>query len=48
MKRSPDSLKEGRFAVDQAGNGKDGLSMALVENYDIIVLDVLLPVMSGF
>lgn len=36
------------FAVDVALTGTDGLSMALTEPYDAIVLDLMLPGVSGF
>ena len=39
--------KEG-LAVDVAKNGEDGLWMAQVADYDVIVLDVMLPGMNGF
>jgi two-component system OmpR family response regulator len=40
-------LKEG-LAVDIAGRGEDALWMAQASDYDAIVLDVMLPGMSGF
>ena len=36
------------FAVDVALTGTEGLSMALTEPYDAIVLDIMLPGVSGF
>ena len=33
--------------VDWADNGEDGLSLALKPNYDCIVLDIMLPKVSG-
>ncbi len=36
------------YAVDLADNGIDGLTLATEEPYDIAVLDVMLPGMSGF
>ena len=33
--------------VDHADNGEDGLHLALKPNYDCIVLDIMLPKMSG-
>jgi len=39
--------KEG-LAVDVANSGEEGLWMAQVSDYDVIVLDVMLPGMSGF
>src|SRR6185312_2312564 len=35
-------------AVDVAFNGEDGLFMAQTNSYDLIVLDLMLPVMDGF
>lgn len=36
-------LKQQSFAVDVAYNGNDGLSLALHEPYDVIILDRMLP-----
>ena len=36
------------FAVDVAGNGNDGLWLAVEQAYDAIVLDVMLPGMNGY
>lgn len=36
------------YAVDVADNGIDGITLATEEPYDIAVLDVMLPGMSGF
>jgi DNA-binding response OmpR family regulator len=41
-------LEEQGYAVDVAGDGEDGLALAEVEPYDLIVLDVLLPRLDGF
>lgn len=35
------------FSVDEAGNGKTGLQMALQKPYDLVVLDLMLPELSG-
>ena len=35
------------FAVDVAGNGDDGRWMAEENDYDILILDIMLPQMSG-
>ena len=40
-------LKEHGHAVDQANDGKDGLFMALENDYDIIILDRMLPGLDG-
>ena len=41
-------LSENGFIVDLANNGQDGLHLALTGEYDIIVLDVMLPVKDGW
>ena len=35
------------FAVDVASTGDEGLSMATEVTYDVIVLDIMLPGISG-
>lgn len=40
-------FQENAFAVDLAYNGADGLHMATHENYDIILLDIMLPEYDG-
>lgn len=40
-------LSEEYYTVDWAASGDDGLSFALVNRYDLIILDVMLPGMSG-
>ncbi|OQY66064.1 DNA-binding response regulator [Microgenomates bacterium UTCPR1] len=40
-------LTENGFAVDQAFDGEEGLYLAQQETYDVIILDVMLPKMSG-
>ena len=42
------ALREDGYAVDEAGDGEDGLAKALMCDYDAIVLDVMLPGISGF
>lgn len=46
------SLKKGLegnlYAVDLVENGEDGLSSGLAITYDLIILDILLPQLSGF
>lgn len=37
-----------RYLADHADNGEDGLYVALQKDYDVIVLDVMLPKMDGF
>jgi two-component system copper resistance phosphate regulon response regulator CusR len=41
-------LIETGFAADLARTGPDGLHLALVNDYDLIVLDVMLPGMDGW
>lgn len=40
-------LEEEHYAVDVAHDGEKGLQMALNENYDVMILDVMLPKISG-
>jgi len=42
-----EALKSEGYEVSQAGNGKEGLSMALSEHPDLILLDILMPEMDG-
>lgn len=39
---------ENGFVVDLAHNGQDGLFLATNENYDLIIVDVMLPLMDGW
>ena len=41
-------LIEAGFVVDLARNGPDGLHLALGGNYDLAILDVMMPGMSGW
>jgi DNA-binding response OmpR family regulator len=41
-------LIEHGYAVDVADNGATGLEMARSNNYDAIILDILLPEMNGY
>lgn len=41
-------LQEAGFAVDLARTGPDGLHLAASGDYDLIVLDVMLPELSGW
>jgi len=40
-------LREQTYAVDIAGNGEEALYQASVNEYDLVVLDVLLPIKDG-
>jgi DNA-binding response OmpR family regulator len=40
-------LTEAGYAVDVAGDGRDGLDYAAVADYDVVVIDVMLPRLSG-
>lgn len=41
-------LQMSGYAVDTATDGQEGLSMALKNAYDMILLDVMMPKMDGF
>lgn len=41
------ALEEEQYAVDQAFNGKEGLCLAEIYEYDLIILDLMLPGMGG-
>ncbi|MGJ8620086.1 MAG: winged helix-turn-helix domain-containing protein [Methylophilaceae bacterium] len=40
-------LKESRHSADIASNGKDGLFLATTENYDVLIIDRMLPELDG-
>ena len=40
-------LTEAGHAVDVAGDGREGLTYALAADYDILILDIMLPKMDG-
>ena len=40
-------LSEAGYAIDVAWNGEDGLSYALSADYDVLILDIMLPKMDG-
>ncbi len=40
-------MEQAGFAVDRAGNGEDGLHLALTEPYDVAVVDIMLPGLDG-
>lgn len=41
-------LRENAYAVDVAADGQDALYQAAINTYDIIVLDVMMPLKNGF
>ncbi len=41
-------LEEEHHSVTLAGNGKDGLNLALDQEFDAIVLDIMIPGLDGF
>ncbi|MEK7594329.1 MAG: response regulator transcription factor [Patescibacteria group bacterium] len=41
-------LEQESYAVDVAYDGEDGLNTALNDEYDLILLDVMLPKLNGF
>lgn len=40
-------LEQERYAVDIAYNGTDGFDLAVTEEYDLMILDLMLPGMDG-
>src|SRR5699024_4702584 len=40
-------LEREGFVIEEADNGKDGLEMALENDYDVILLDIMMPEMDG-
>lgn len=43
-----DRLQSEGFAVKSATDGESGLNLALAENFDLIILDVMLPKKNGY
>ncbi|HMH81016.1 MAG TPA: response regulator, partial [Candidatus Acidoferrum sp.] len=41
-------LKEQAYAVDTVATGPEALEQAEINSYDVIILDVMLPGLSGF
>jgi two-component system copper resistance phosphate regulon response regulator CusR len=41
-------LREESYAVDAAGDGEHALELAFVNDYDLVILDVMLPGRDGF
>ncbi|HEX8524520.1 MAG TPA: ATP-binding protein [Tepidisphaeraceae bacterium] len=40
--------RAGVAKVDQARNGRDGLQMALTGDYDVVLMDMQMPIMDGY
>lgn len=40
-------LKHNNYSVDAVYNGADALDYGLTENYDVIILDIMMPKMNG-
>ena len=40
-------LREERYAVDWAADGEEGLDFASLNNYDLLIVDILLPKLDG-
>ena len=40
-------LKESGYVADCADNGKTGLQMAVSEDYDLLIVDRMMPEMGG-
>jgi DNA-binding response OmpR family regulator len=43
-----DNLEFEGYETEMAANGKEGLDMIMSRKYDLVVLDVMMPEMSGF
>lgn len=43
-----DNLEFEGYETEMAANGKEGLDMIISRKYDLVVLDVMMPEMSGF
>jgi len=41
-------LEENGFVIDLAGNGQDGIHLAETGFYDLVILDVMLPIYDGW
>jgi DNA-binding response OmpR family regulator len=41
-------LRENAYAVDAAADGEDALYQAAINTYDVIILDVMMPLKDGF
>ncbi len=43
-----DALREAGWVVDHAEDGRDALRMGIVGQYDVVVLDIMLPGLNGY
>jgi two-component system chemotaxis response regulator CheY len=43
-----DNLEQAGFAVDEAINGIEGLEKAMIQSFDLILVDVNMPKMDGY
>lgn len=41
-------LKEAKYNVIEASDGEEGLKKLLSESYDLVLLDIMLPLKTGF
>lgn len=41
-------LRENAYAVDVAADGEDAIYQAAINSYDVIILDVMMPLKNGF
>lgn len=41
-------LQRHQYSVDQASNGEEAMSKLRQSKFDVVVLDLMMPVMSGF
>jgi DNA-binding response OmpR family regulator len=41
-------LRDSKYQVTEASNGEEGLKKLLAQEYDIVLLDIMLPIKTGF
>ncbi len=41
-------LRDSKYQVTEASNGEEGLKKLLTQEYDIVLLDIMLPIKTGF